>query len=98
MWAELERGQTPFVFAFIRSWPVGAKMREPELNLLFFAVINIDGQDRRSRSARSTVSSKPFERASVVRSLWPGGASKRADWAACPGKAGPVAQLARAHP
>jgi hypothetical protein len=35
---------------------------EPELNLLFVDIFNIDGQRKRSFLARSTVSSKPFSR------------------------------------
>ncbi len=35
---------------------------EPELNLLFVDIFNIDGQRQRSCLARSTVSSKPFSR------------------------------------
>ena len=76
------------------------------LNITFFSLrsINIDGQIRRSRFARSTVSSKTFERAQksaapVLRNWMRGRQSKQARAANCrSGDAGPVAQLARAHP
>ena len=76
------------------------------LNTTFFSLrsINNDGQIRRSRFARSTVSSKTFERAHklvapVLRSRKRERQSKQAGAANCrSGDAGPVAQLARAHP
>ena len=75
------------------------------LNTTFFSLrsINIDGQIRRSRFARSTVSSKTFERAQMpVASIrWriaPQATEQHANGLNVPGVAGPVAQLVRAHP
>ena len=75
------------------------------LNTTFFSLrsINNDGQIRRSRFARSTVSSKTFERAHklvvmVLRDLRPGDRASMSFGSMPSGDAGPVAQLARAHP
>jgi hypothetical protein len=75
------------------------------LNTTFFSLrsINNDGQIRRSRFARSTVSSKTFERAHkpvvrVLRDRSPGDRASMSFGVMLSDDAGPVAQLARAHP